>query len=126
MKRIAVLMTVLFISLAAVWTCSKNDLTEQQVFNIIKTDSMIAKNDDLALKSVSILSSTWMDDKFKALLQIDFFNDQDAFKWRKQGEKDFIPAGMEVSKGMNTVKVTAIFSISYAGDGSWFIDQFIY
>ena len=44
--------------------------------------------------------------------------------WDGEGDKNFIPFGTKIVRGMNSVEVTAIFSISYAGDGSWYVESF--
>ena len=108
-------------------SCSKNDPSEEQIFKTIKSDSIIAKKDFLELRTVSIISSSWVGGKFKTLLQIDFYNKRDTMKWygEGEGEKNFIPFGMEIVKGLNSVEATATFSISYAGDGSWYVESFL-
>ena len=123
MKK-AIFILILLLPMPILFACSNKDLTEQQIFEILKNDSIIAKNDFLELRTVSIKSSLWVDNKFRALLQIDFLNNQETAKWSGKGKKDFIPFGMKIFKGMNSVEVTATFSVSYAGDGSWYIESF--
>ncbi|WP_419657333.1 uncharacterized protein Dvar_64660 [Desulfosarcina variabilis str. Montpellier] len=125
MKRIICILffIVLFPVLLA---CSKDNPTEEQIFKTIKNDTIIAKNDFLELRTVTVKSSSWMDNKYRALLQVDFINHKDTMVWNNRGQKDFIPFGTELVEGVNTVEVSAIFSISYAGDGSWYLESFTF
>ncbi len=110
---------------ATIWNaCGNIAPTEEQVFFTIQNDSIIAKDDLLELKSVSILSSSFVDQNFEALLQIDFISRHESQLWRNKGRKDFIPANMQVVKGFNTVKVTTTLGIAITGDRSWHIESF--
>lgn len=119
-----VLIIALIISLHAVSACTNDDPTEQQIYQLINNKTLIAKIDSLELKTISVLSSTWVDNDYKALLQIDFMNHQEGFQWSGKSDKDFLFTGQKVNRGMNSVKVTATFGISYAGDGSFYIKSF--
>lgn len=118
------LIIALIISLHVVLGCTNDDPTEQQLYRLIKDKTLIAKMDSLELKTISVLSSTWADSDYKALLQIDFMNNQESFQWSKKSDTDFLFAGQKVKKGLNSVKVTATFGVSYAGDGSFYIKSF--
>lgn len=104
--------------------CSEFAPTEEQVFKTIKTDSMIAKDDLLELKSVSILSSSKVDQNYRVRLKIDFINNHGPLRWEKKGPKDFIPSHMQLTKGLNSVEVTTTLSMSITGDSSWYIENF--
>ena len=106
--------------------CSEFAPTEEQVFQTIKADSMIAKDDLLELKSVSILSSSKVDQSYKVRLKIDFINNHGPLLWERKGPKDFIPSNMQLTKGTNSVTVTATLSMSITGDSSWYIENFSY
>jgi len=127
MKRL-ILFLVFLLPMSLFGACSNNVPTEQQMFKAIKNDTIIAKNDFLELKTVSVLSSSPSrgDSKFVALLKIDFINHHETVTWNGQGEKDFIPVGTVVVKGMNSVTVTATFNVAYAGDGSWYAESFAF
>lgn len=122
--RIKIHIFLIILSLPILFSCSDNGPTEQQIFKTMKNDSIIAKKNFLELRAVSIKSSSWVDDKYRALLQIDFYNKKDTMNWDGAGEKNFIPFGMKIVKGMNSVDATGTFSISYAGDGSWYVESF--
>lgn len=118
------LIIALTISLHVVSACTNDDPTEQQIYRLIKDKTSIAKLDSLELKKVSVLSSAWADNDYRALLQIDFMNHQESFQWGGKSDTDFLLVGQKVKKGMNSVKVTATFGVSYAGDGSFYIKNF--
>lgn len=123
MKKLIPFLILIFY-LAALDACSKLAPTEEQVFQTIKTDSIISKTDSLELKSVAILSSSWVDQNYSALLKIDFLNNNEPRNWNNNGQKDFIPSNMQLAKGLNSVKVTATLSMSITGDRSWYIENF--
>ena len=123
MKKVIPMLISLLIA-AVFFACSKVAPTEEQVFQTIKTDSIISKDDSLELKSVSLLSSTQVDQNYSVLLKIDFINNHEPRKWKNKGLKDFIPSKMQLAKGLNSVKVTATLSMSITGDRSWYIENF--
>lgn len=121
---IKTLIIALITSLHMVLACTNDDPTEQQIYRLIKDKTLIAKIDSLELKTISVLSSTWVDNDYKAMLKIDFMNSQESFEWSGKSDTDFLSAGQKIKKGMNSVKVTATFGVSYAGDGSFYIKSF--
>jgi hypothetical protein len=123
MKKLIPFLILIFY-LAALDACSKLAPTEEQVFQTIKTDSIISKDDSLELKSVSLLSSTQVDQNYSVLLKIDFIKTHEPIRWKNKDLKDFIPSNMQLAKGLNSVKVTATLSMSITGDRSWYIENF--
>ena len=121
---IPILISLLFI--AVFIACSNRDLTEEEVFQTIKHDSIIAKDDSLELKAVSILSSAWVDQNYRAHIKIDFLSNHKPMQWDNKGLKDFIPSNMQLEKGLNSVKVTTTLSMSITGDRSWYIENFTF
>lgn len=104
--------------------CSDTDLTEQQVYEVLKKESVIARHPFFELKEVSIQSSSWEDNNFKAVLKITFLCNQGKTQWTRENEKDFIPTGTALEKGTNSIKATATFMNYYADDGAWHLKEF--
>ena len=104
--------------------CEKSPPTDQQIFEAIKTKSVIARHSFFELKKVYIKSTAWEDVNFKAELKITFLYHRIPGIWNREGKCDFIPSGTTLVKGMNSIDATAFFQRSYAGDGSWYLESF--
>lgn len=96
--------------------------SDQQIFEIIKAESVISKYNFIVLENVTIKSSTMDGKKFKALVNIEFLYNRHTSVWAREGTKDFFPHMSKVNKGKNSLDATAVF-LKY-DDGSWHLDGF--
>ena len=102
--------------------CSASKPSEQQIFDIIKSESVIAKYDYFVLQKVSLKSSTIDGKRFKALVTIEFLFNHGSDRWMREGEKDFIPSMSKIQSGKNSLDATAVF-LKY-DDGTWHLEGF--
>lgn len=104
--------------------CSNSDLTEQQVYDVLNLESVIARHPFLELKKVLVQSASWEDNNFKAVLKITFLCRQAKASWKRKNAYDFIPTGTALEKGIHSITATATFMNYYADDGAWHLKEF--
>ena len=104
-----------------IFGCSKSKPTEEQIFNIINSESVIAIYDRLVLKKVIIKSTVYDGKKFQAYVNIEFFLNT-AQTWMNGGQKDFIPNMFNLKQGRNSLDATAVF-LQY-DDDVWHLEGF--
>lgn len=116
--------TMLFLLIFSIlFACSKNEPSDERIFQLIKNQSIIRNYDSLKLLAVTRLSSQRKDDKFIARLKIDFSSRDNVDHWDDKSKNSIIPLGTKLTQGNNSTEVTVTFIISYAGDGSWQIES---
>jgi hypothetical protein len=96
--------------------------SNEDIQQIITTESVFSKNNNLTLKDVTVHSISKEGNNLKARITI-LFNSSRGGRWANEGTGDPIPTFTKIQSGENSLDATALFAQS--NDGKWHLDKFV-